>query len=160
MCGIIGYTGPLDAKNIILEGLSQLEYRGYDSAGAALCTERSHTRLIRCTGKVANLNEAMKDIKEVSHCGLGHTRWATHGGVTVENTHPHRAGRVTLVHNGIIENYHQLTCDFHLEDRLLSETDSEVAAWVLDSLYQGDPVEAISRLVNLIKGSYSFCIMF
>ena len=115
MCGIIGYTGPLDSKKILLDGLSQLEYRGYDSAGIALFMENSHTRLIRHTGKVSNLKEECKGITGVSHCGLGHTRWATHGGVTTENTHPHRAGRITLVHNGIIENYHQLTVDFHLE---------------------------------------------
>ena len=160
MCGIIGYTGPLDSKKILLNGLSQLEYRGYDSAGAALCMENSHICLVRRTGKVANLKETMERITDVSHCGLGHTRWATHGGVTTQNTHPHQAGKVTLVHNGIIENYHQLTERFHLEAKLHSETDSEVAAWVLDSLYQGDPLEAITRLVALIKGSYSFCIMF
>lgn len=160
MCGIIGYTGPLDSKKILLTGLSQLEYRGYDSAGVALCMENSHIRLVRRTGKVANLKEAVASVKETTHCGLGHTRWATHGGVTTQNTHPHQAGRVTLVHNGIIENYHELTTRFSLEGRLRSETDSEVAAWVLDSLYQGDPLEAIKRLVALIKGSYSFCIMF
>ncbi len=160
MCGIIGYTGPLDSKKILLDGLTQLEYRGYDSAGVALCMENSHIRLIRHTGKVSNLVESCKDVTEISHCGLGHTRWATHGGVTPQNTHPHQTGRVTLVHNGIIENYHQLTTDFHLEDRLRSETDSEVAAWVLESLYQGDPVEAIAKFVTCLKGSYSFCMMF
>lgn len=160
MCGIIGYTGPLDAKKILLDGLSQLEYRGYDSAGVALCMENSRIRLVRRTGKVSNLKDGCRDIKEVSHCGLGHTRWATHGGVTEPNTHPHQAGAVTLVHNGIIENYHQLTTDFHLEGKLRSETDSEVAAWVLESLYQGDPLEAISRLVAHLKGSYSFCMLF
>jgi len=160
MCGIIGYTGPLDSKRILLDGLSQLEYRGYDSAGIALFMENSHTRLIRHTGKVSNLKEECKGITEVSHCGLGHTRWATHGGVTTQNTHPHQAGRITLVHNGIIENYHQLTLDFHLEGKLRSETDSEVAAWVLESVYQGDPVEAISKLTAYLKGSYSFCVMF
>lgn len=160
MCGIIGYTGPLDSKKILLDGLSQLEYRGYDSAGIALFMENSHTRLIRHTGKVSNLKEECKGITGVSHCGLGHTRWATHGGVTTENTHPHQAGRITLVHNGIIENYHQLTVDFHLEGKLRSETDSEVAAWVLESIYQGDPVEAISKLAAYLKGSFSFCVMF
>ena len=160
MCGIIGYTGPLDSKKILLDGLSQLEYRGYDSAGVALFMENSHIRLVRHTGKVSNLKEECKKITTVSHCGLGHTRWATHGGVTTQNTHPHQAGRVTLVHNGIIENYHQLTMDFHLEGKLRSETDSEVAAWVLESIYQGDPVEAISKFVSFLKGSYSFCVMF
>lgn len=160
MCGIIGYTGPLDSKKILLDGLSQLEYRGYDSAGIALFTESSQTRLIKHIGKVINLKEKCKEITEVSHCGLGHTRWATHGGVTTENTHPHQAGRVTLVHNGIIENHHQLTLDFHLEGKLRSETDSEVAAWVLESIYEGDPMDAISKFVTYLKGSYSFCMMF
>ncbi len=160
MCGIIGYTGPLDSKKILLEGLSQLEYRGYDSAGIALCMENSRIHLVRHTGKVSNLKKGCEEINQVSHCGLGHTRWATHGGVTTENTHPHRAGRVILVHNGIIENYHQLTTDFHLEGKLLSETDSEVAAWVLESLYDGDPAKAIAELVTHLKGSYSFCMMF
>lgn len=160
MCGIIGYTGPLDAKKILLEGLSQLEYRGYDSAGVALCMENSHVRLIRRTGKVANLKEACASIREVSHCGVGHTRWATHGSVTKQNTHPHQAGRVTLIHNGIIENYHELIQNFHLEKKLRSETDSEAAAWVLETIYQGDPLEAIARLTTHLKGSYSFCIMF
>ncbi|HIX14248.1 MAG TPA: glutamine--fructose-6-phosphate transaminase (isomerizing) [Candidatus Hungatella pullicola] len=160
MCGIIGYTGPLSAKEIILNGLTQLEYRGYDSAGIALCMESSYIRMLKKTGKVSNLKEASKQIKEVSHSGIGHTRWATHGCVSENNTHPHQAGRVTLVHNGIIENYHQLICQFGLEKKLKSETDSEVAAWILDSFYQGDPAEAIGRLLPLLEGSYSFCIMF
>ena len=146
MCGIIGYTGPLEAKKLLLEGLAGLEYRGYDSAGVAFFDTDSHIRLIKQVGKVASLKEAMSKIKEDSHCGIGHTRWATHGGVTVENAHPHQAGRVTLIHNGIIENYHQLTEEFCLEGKLKSQTDSEVAAWVLDSLYEGDPLEAIKNL--------------
>lgn len=160
MCGIIGYTGPLDAKKILLDGLSQLEYRGYDSAGVALCMENSHIRLVRRTGKVSNLREACEEVKEAAHCGIGHTRWATHGSVTKQNTHPHQAGRITLIHNGIIENYHDLIEEFHLREKLRSETDSEVAAWVLESIYQGDPLEAIARLTTLLKGSYAFCIMF
>ena len=160
MCGIIGYSGPLDSKKILLEGLSQLEYRGYDSAGIALCMENSEIQLVRHTGKVSNLKKNCEGIHQVSHCGLGHTRWATHGGVTTENTHPHKAGRVILVHNGIIENYHKLTTDFHLEGKLASETDSEVAAWVLDHLYNGNPEEAIAKLVSHLEGSYSFCMMF
>ena len=160
MCGIIGYTGPLEAKKLLLEGLAGLEYRGYDSAGVAFFDTDSHIRLIKQVGKVASLKEAMSKIKEDSHCGIGHTRWATHGGVTVENAHPHQAGRVTLIHNGIIENYHQLTEEFCLEGKLKSQTDSEVAAWVLDSLYEGDPLEAIKNLVHRLEGTYGFCILF
>ena len=161
MCGIIGYSGPLDARKILLDGLAGLEYRGYDSAGIALVMEDSSICLAKKTGKVHALREYRDEsIKGASHCGIGHTRWATHGGVTEQNAHPHRAGRVTLIHNGIIENYHELTKEFHLEDRLISQTDSEVAAWVLDSLYDGDPLKAISKLQEKLRGSYGFCIMF
>ena len=160
MCGIIGYTGPLDAKQILCDGLAQLEYRGYDSAGIGLFMKDASVRLLRHTGKVANLAKECEEVKESSCCGLGHTRWATHGGVTKENTHPHRAGRVTLVHNGIIENYHQLTADFNLKEKLCSETDSEVAAWVLDKIYEGNPFEGIRKFVGYLEGSYGFCVMF
>lgn len=160
MCGIIGYTGPLDAKKILLEGLAQLEYRGYDSAGIALCTEKARIQVLKKTGKVANLKEHAKNLRDPAHCGIGHTRWATHGGVTDENAHPHRAGKVTLIHNGIIENYHQLTETYHLEKHLTSQTDSEVAARVLAAIYQGDPVEAIRKLTEKLEGTYGFCIMF
>lgn len=161
MCGIIGYTGPLEAQKILLEGLAGLEYRGYDSAGIALCMEDSSIQVVKKAGKVKNLKEYCESqVKGVSHCGIGHTRWATHGGVSDTNAHPHQAGRVTMIHNGIIENYHALTEQFHLEDRLVSQTDTEVAAWVLDALYDGDPLEAIRSLLGLLEGSYSFCIMF
>ena len=160
MCGIIGYTGPLEAQKILLNGLSQLEYRGYDSAGIALVAPDSKVRVIKTVGKVANLRECCKSETDVSHCGIGHTRWATHGGVTDENAHPHKAGRVTMIHNGIIENYHHLTQKYGLEDELVSQTDSEVAARVLDRIYDGDPLTAISRLLEELEGSYGFCIMF
>lgn len=160
MCGIIGYTGPLAARKVLIEGLSQLEYRGYDSAGIAYFGSDSSMKIVKTIGKVANLKELCKDKNDVSHCGIGHTRWATHGGVTTENAHPHEFGNVVLIHNGIIENYHQLTIDFHLEGKLISQTDSEVAAAVLDSMYHGNPMEVIRSLVPLLEGSYAFCIMF
>lgn len=160
MCGIIGYTGPLTAKQILLNGLAQLEYRGYDSAGIAYFGSGSKIHVIKTVGKVAQLKELCKGNQEESHCGIGHTRWATHGGVTTENAHPHQAGRITMIHNGIIENYHELTTEFQLEDKLVSQTDTEVAAWVLDSLYDGDPQDAIRRFIPLLKGSYGFCILF
>lgn len=160
MCGIIGYTGPLNAKKILLNGLSQLEYRGYDSAGIAYFDTTSKIHVIKKTGKVANLKEFCSRIQNNTHCGLGHTRWATHGDVSDPNAHPHQAGKITLIHNGIIENYRELTKDYQLEKKLASQTDSEVAAWVLDSLYSGDPIKAIRDLTGCLEGSYGFCIMF
>ncbi len=161
MCGIIGYTGPLDASKILLDGLACLEYRGYDSAGIALCMEDSSVRVIKKTGKVKALREyCAENISGISHCGIGHTRWATHGGVTDINAHPHRSGSVTLIHNGIIENYRELTDEFGIEAGLISETDTEVAAALLNEFYSGDPLTAIRELLRHISGSYSFCIMF
>ncbi len=161
MCGIIGYSGPLDACKVLLDGLSGLEYRGYDSAGIGLCMEDASIRIAKKVGKVKNLREyCAENIHGSAHSGIGHTRWATHGGVTDANAHPHRAGKVTLIHNGIIENYHELTEQFHLEGQLVSQTDSEVAVRVLDALYDGDPLKAIQKLQELIVGSYGFCILF
>jgi len=163
MCGIIGYSGPLEAKTLLLNGLAGLEYRGYDSAGIAYFNAKSEIKLIKKVGKVAALRECVSKCSDVSHCGIGHTRWATHGGVTGENAHPHRFGSVTLIHNGIIENYHQLTAEYNLEGSLKSQTDSEVAAGVLDALYAKcgrDPMAALKAFTAKLKGSYGFCILF
>ena len=163
MCGIIGYTGPLEAKKVLLDGLAGLEYRGYDSAGIAYFDGDSQLQLIKEVGKVAALRELVKEKHDTAHCGIGHTRWATHGGVTDVNAHPHQFGVVTLIHNGIIENYHQLTEEFHLEGKLRSQTDTEVAAGVLDALYKeaaGDPFPALRALSEKLEGSYGFCILF
>ena len=163
MCGIIGYTGPLEAKDVLLKGLAGLEYRGYDSAGIAYFNQDSQVRSIKKVGKVAALRECVKSTCEISHCGIGHTRWATHGGVTDANAHPHSCGQVTLIHNGIIENYRQLTQEYGLEGRLVSQPDSEVAAAVLDSAYRGcgqDPLKAIAAFTGTLEGSYGFCILF
>ncbi len=164
MCGIIGYTGPLEARTLLLNGLAGLEYRGYDSAGIAYFDACSKLKVIKRVGKVAALRQAVSlEDEEGSHCGIGHTRWATHGGVTDANAHPHQFGAVTLIHNGIIENYQQLTQQYGLEGRLKSQTDSEIAAGVLDAMYtrfQGDPLAAIAAFVKELKGSYGFCILF
>ncbi|MCD2491064.1 glutamine--fructose-6-phosphate transaminase (isomerizing) [Lacrimispora sp. NSJ-141] len=160
MCGIIGYTGRLDALTVLLEGLEQLEYRGYDSAGVALLSSGNDRFLMKKAGPVATLKDACTAVDIESHCGIGHTRWATHGGVNDVNAHPHIAGRITLIHNGIIENYHNLIDRFGFRDSLVSETDTEVAAKLLDHYYKGDPYDAIRKTIREISGSYAFCIMF
>ena len=160
MCGIIGYCGPLDAQTVLLNGLTQLEYRGYDSAGIALFDENSKIHFIKKVGKVAALRKVCEEDPIISHCGIGHTRWATHGGVTSENAHPHVAGKVTMIHNGIIENYHALTAKYHLEGKLHSQTDTEVAAATLNEIYNGDPFSSIHEFLRQLEGSYAFCIMF
>ncbi|KAB1438535.1 glutamine--fructose-6-phosphate transaminase (isomerizing) [Candidatus Galacturonibacter soehngenii] len=160
MCGIIGYTGDNYAQNILLEGLSQLEYRGYDSAGIALLTDDNQIIINKEIGKVASLASLCGQEKNSSTCGIGHTRWATHGGVTKTNAHPHSCGKVSLIHNGIIENYYNLIQKYDLKEKLISETDTEVVAALLDTIYTGDPEKAIKQVVGEIKGSFAFCIMF
>ena len=129
MCGIIGYTGKGNAQKIMLDALELLEYRGYDSAGIALLKE-GRTQIVKRAGRVKDLRNLCAEVKPEGTCGIGHTRWATHGGVCDENAHPHRFGRITLIHNGIIENYRELTEKYALEEALVSETDSEVVAAV------------------------------
>lgn len=159
MCGIIGFTGYLDAKEVLLNGLAELEYRGYDSAGIACFTEQG-IETVKAVGKVAGLRNRMP-AKLESGCGIGHTRWATHGGVTEANAHPHQCGRVTLIHNGIIENYHELEKELKETGRLQkSQTDTEIAAMLIDSLYDGDAYQAIKKATDKLKGAYAFCIMF
>lgn len=160
MCGIIGYTGNEPAKEILINGLKQLEYRGYDSAGIALLDPKTGIVLKKRIGKVEELETAASELKSEATCGIGHTRWATHGGVTETNAHPHSQGQVTLIHNGIIENYKELTTEYGLKNVLKSETDTEVVAALLDKLYEGDPYKAIKQTVNLLAGSFALCIMF
>lgn len=160
MCGIIGYTGDNYAQNILLEGLSQLEYRGYDSAGIALLTNDNQINVSKCIGKVESLIKLCENNEISSTCGIGHTRWATHGGVTKVNAHPHVCGKVSLIHNGIIENYYELIGKYNLSEKLISETDTEVVTALLDTLYTGNPIDTIKAAVNEIKGSFAFCIMF
>ena len=159
MCGIIGFTGKLPAKDIIINGLERLEYRGYDSAGFALLSDGQFTVRKR-TGKVAELKDFSANENNQATCGIGHTRWATHGGVTDANAHPHNCGQVVLIHNGIIENYRQLVTEYGLEAKLVSETDSEVVAALLDTFYEGDPIKAIKKTVKALSGAFALCIMF
>ena len=135
MCGIIGYTGKGKAAQIMLDALELLEYRGYDSAGIALLNQ-GHTQILKSAGRVKDLRKLYAGQKPDGQCGIGHTRWATHGGVCDKNAHPHRFGRITLIHNGIIENYRELTEKYHLQGKLESETDTEVVAAVVERFIQ------------------------
>ena len=162
MCGIIGYTGLQNAKNILMEGLKSLEYRGYDSAGICFFNEKNNIEIIKSIGKVSMLNDLVKKNNQTTHCGIGHTRWATHGNVTVENAHPHKSGNVYLIHNGIIENYNELKQKYKIE-KTYSQTDTEIAAIVLNIIYnqnEKDPLISINKFIKEINGTYSFCIMF
>ena len=159
MCGIIGFTGKLEAQDILLNGLASLEYRGDDSAGIAYFKDTGKISLRKTVGKVKDLH-AICDDENNSTCGIGHTRWATHGGVTNANAHPHKVGQIALIHNGIIENYHELVNKFDLADQLISETDTEVAAALINKLYNGDPKEALRKAVAEIEGSFAFCVLF
>lgn len=160
MCGIIGFTGNRPAKDILVDGLARLEYRGYDSAGIALLNDDNTITIKKKAGKVEVLKEMCREDENRSSCGIGHTRWATHGGVTDTNAHPHRCGNVVLIHNGIIENYYDIIREYGLSDKLVSETDTEVVAALLDTLYDGDPIAAIRKTVKAIAGSFALCIMF
>ncbi len=160
MCGIIGFTGNEPVKDILIDGLAQLEYRGYDSAGIALMDKKDGIILKKKTGKVAELREAAEGLNCDATCGIGHTRWATHGGVTDINAHPHRVGKVVLIHNGIIENYRELIKEYGLKNSLKSETDTEVVAALLDKFYEGNPKKTIKEVVSKLAGSFALCIMF
>lgn len=162
MCGIIGYVGFLDAKKVLVDGLQTLEYRGYDSAGISFFSDGA-VQTIKTVGKVSALRSLVQEKADgtVSACGIGHTRWATHGGVSTTNSHPHTAGKVTLIHNGIIENYQELQKELEAKGKKpVSQTDSEIAAMVIDDCYSGNPEEAIRLAVSKLTGAYGFCIMF
>ena len=167
MCGIVGCTGCHQAAPILLDGLSKLEYRGYDSAGIAVRDGEGETEVIKAKGRLKVLSEKTNDGESVpGTCGIGHTRWATHGEPSENNAHPHVSddGNVVAVHNGIIENYQEL------KDKLLrkgyafySETDTEVAVKLVDyyyKKYEGTPVDAINHAMVRIRGSYALAIMF
>ena len=161
MCGIIGYTGYTDARGKLIKGLKTLEYRGYDSAGIAVFNDTLNEVIVaKCEGRVERLDEKSKDIK--GNTGIGHTRWATHGGVSDSNSHPHKFGNVTLVHNGIIENYASIKNQLGIAGKLKSQTDSEVVAALIDNYYHigSDPREAIIKAVKEIKGTFALGIMF
>lgn len=161
MCGIVGYIGPKNALKVVVEGLEKLEYRGYDSAGVAYATEDKKVSLSRAQGKLSALKDLLYKNESNTHAilGIGHTRWATHGKPSEENAHPHVAGRVSLIHNGIIENYVELRAELLKKGaKFLSETDTEVAAHLLnDFLSQGlSPLDALKETCKRVRGSYAF----
>jgi len=161
MCGIVGYIGTKPAANILVDGLRKLEYRGYDSAGISIF-EDGKIKVVKAKGRLDNLELKLKEEGvPVGTVGIGHTRWATHGEPSDINSHPHGNERVTIVHNGIIENYLQLK--EKLEEKgykFLSETDTEVVAVMLDYYYNGNPVETIATVIKNLKGSFALGIMF
>ena len=160
MCGIIGYIG--EKKNsidVIIDGLKHLEYRGYDSAGIAYVKD-NNVVIEREVGRISNLESVLK--KDTSHIGIGHTRWATHGKPTKENAHPHKVGNITLVHNGIIDNFMELKSDLMSEGYTFkSDTDTEVAAAYIDYIYKenNDMIKSLSVCVNKFLGSYAFGVI-
>ncbi len=166
MCGIVGYNGSKKAVDILLDGLSRLEYRGYDSAGVAVRDKDKEIQIFKAKGKLENLREKLEGEKLKGTCGIGHTRWATHGEPSETNAHPHVSndGNVTLVHNGIIENYQELTAKLGRHDyTLYSETDTEVLTNIIDYYYKKykmGPIDAINRTMVRVRGSYAIAVMF
>ena len=161
MCGIVGYIGKKHPKDILVEGLKCLEYRGYDSSGIALKKDNK-LQIIKSVGKILNLEEKINNT-ELLDCNMGiaHTRWATHGIPSDENAHPHMVGKTTLVHNGIIENASELKKDLIDEGVVFnSETDTEVACALINKYYDGNGREAIRKALSELTGSYAFGIMF
>ncbi len=161
MCGIVGYVGQKDCADVLIDSLSKLEYRGYDSAGIAVF-DNGEIKVAKEKGRLKDLVEKMKkEGKPSGHVGIGHTRWATHGEPSTVNAHPHAGGRTTIVHNGIIENYKELK-EFLLSKgkTFKSDTDTEVAANLIDYYYKDDPLEAIERATQELEGSYALGIIF
>ena len=164
MCGIVGYIGTKQAAPIILDGLSKLEYRGYDSAGMAVIDEKGKVNITKSVGRLKVLENMTRGGETLPGiCGIGHTRWATHGVPSDSNAHPHfnESETITVVHNGIIENYIQLRK--MLTDRgykFISETDTEVVAHLLDYYYKGNPLEAVTKVLHRVEGSYALGILF
>ena len=161
MCGIVGYVGKRNAQDVLLDGLEKLEYRGYDSAGVALALEGG-IWVVKSKGRLAELRKRLAvEALARSGCGIGHTRWATHGEPSDVNSHPHSTPRVSIVHNGIIENYGVL------KERLMakgytfeSETDTEVLVKLIDSCYEGEPLKALHAALAMVRGSYALAVLF
>src|SRR6202789_3747258 len=162
MCGIVGYIGNRRAVPIILDGLRRLEYRGYDSAGIAVLNGDNHLAIRRASGKLRNLEDAIRINPVDGPYGIGHTRWATHGRPTEENAHPHRdcTGDIVVVHNGIVENYLQLKHQLQLEGhKFVTETDTEVIAHLVEKYNEGNLEEAVRRAVRELRGVFALSVI-
>jgi glutamine---fructose-6-phosphate transaminase (isomerizing) len=162
MCGIVGYTGPREAGPILIEGLRRLEYRGYDSAGIALVDEEGELFVEKKAGKLANLQTAIADRTPHAALGLAHTRWATHGRPNDLNAHPHQdcTGNITVIHNGIIENFRELRDALEARGHVLaSETDTEAIAHLIEEAYQGDLADAVRAALRQCEGAYALAVM-
>ena len=162
MCGIVGYTGPREAGPILIEGLKRLEYRGYDSAGIALVDDQGDLFVEKRAGKLANLQTAIADRTPHAAIGLAHTRWATHGRPNDLNAHPHQdcTGDITVIHNGIIENFRELRDGLEARGhRLTSETDTEAIAHLIEEAYAGDLADAVRAALRRVDGAYALAVM-
>src|SRR2546427_5543685 len=162
MCGIVGYIGPRKAVPIVLDGLRRLEYRGYDSAGIAVLDGDDRLAIRRASGKLRNLEEAIRANPVDGAFGIGHTRWATHGRPTEENAHPHRdcKGDIVVVHNGIVENYlslkHQLESEGH---QFVTQTDTEVIAHLIEKHFTGNLEDAVRTTVKQLTGVFALAVI-
>ena len=161
MCGIVGYVGNKNAQDFLISGLKRLEYRGYDSAGIVTLSESGEPTLLRAKGKIVNLEEKLAKSKRDDKIGIGHTRWATHGEPSETNAHPHQAGPIYLVHNGIIENYKELKATLS-QHKFYSETDTEVLAALIESFYKNGEyplTNAVVQALKLVKGTYGIAVV-
>ena len=161
MCGIVGYVGNKNAQDFLISGLKRLEYRGYDSAGIVTLSENGEPTLLRAKGKIVNLEEKLAKSKRDDKIGIGHTRWATHGEPSETNAHPHQAGPIYLVHNGIIENYKELKATLS-QHEFYSETDTEVLAALVESFYKNGEyplANAVVQALKLVKGTYGIAVV-
>ncbi len=162
MCGIVGIVGEKNAQDFLISGLKRLEYRGYDSAGIVTLDKKGTATLLKAKGKISNLEEKVSKNKRTDEIGIGHTRWATHGEPNETNAHPHRAGKIYLVHNGIIENYKELKEQLKNAHTFISETDTEVLAALINSFYQDGkhPLSnAVVQALKLVRGTYGIAVI-
>jgi len=158
MCGIVGVTGTPEAASVLLEGLKRLEYRGYDSAGIAILGPKGQM-VVKEKGKIASLEAALQGVDVSGTCGIAHTRWATHGAPNQINAHPHQAGEVALVHNGIIENYGALKVQLGKKGHVFaSDTDTEVLVHLIEDFYDGDLVGAVQRALGVVEGAFGIAV--